>query len=665
MKTQQIKKISIILLLSIALNLINNSAVFALKKSDSARILDNYKDSQKEMIFNSNYGLNEEDLEVFKKAEKVRVYDFIKDRMEDKTEDTKKTLQYYSDKKLTLEGLLEQLDWDIEDKKVQITKMNVKIGSLLSNITKTKKEITEIEEKILENRKVLLDYMVGVYKTQNTIYEDGKVDALKMILLDWWNIWDILTDYNFKNLLETTGNKLIAKHRDYTVELVEKKWQLWKQINQTRKNKRETELTKKTLEEKRQTKEKLLKLTWGREALFKKYVKEQIKKEREMRIKYLTAKLSFDKVQDELAIKYECPNLFRVNTEAITNVSDKCISLERIIRNESKLKDSKEHVQLEWPIMPEYGLSSYYRDKQYLNRFGSTHDAIDIVAPQWTEIKAPADAYVLYVKPAKDESYSFVALKHADWLVTVYGHLSKSLVSQYDFVKKWQVFAYSWGEPLSKWAGLMTTWAHLHFEVLKDEVAKDPLTYLDLTVLKLEQIPHSKYIYKYYDDFKKRFWDEDLPESNLVFNIDWESEIERQKNFIRIYWANGFNNWNIWVEEAQEAHIDSSFVMCVWLAETWLWTRLKTRNNVWNVWNTDSWATKEFDSPRLWIYWMAMTFNNKFLKNHNTISSLSRYWNSDGTIYASSSANWHNNIIKCMSSLKGEYVPDDYNFRTK
>jgi peptidoglycan hydrolase CwlO-like protein len=62
--------------------------------------------------------------------------------------------------------------------------MNVKIGSLLSNITKTKKEITEIEEKILENRKVLLDYMVGVYKTQNTIYEDGKVDALKMILLD-------------------------------------------------------------------------------------------------------------------------------------------------------------------------------------------------------------------------------------------------------------------------------------------------------------------------------------------------------------------------------------------------------------------------------------------------------------------------------------------------
>jgi hypothetical protein len=110
MKTQQIKKISIILLLSIALNLINNSAVFALKKSDSARILDNYKDSQKEMIFNSNYGLNEEDLEVFKKAEKVRVYDFIKDRMEDKTEDTKKTLQYYSDKKLTLEGLLEQLD---------------------------------------------------------------------------------------------------------------------------------------------------------------------------------------------------------------------------------------------------------------------------------------------------------------------------------------------------------------------------------------------------------------------------------------------------------------------------------------------------------------------------------------------------------------------------
>jgi hypothetical protein len=151
----------------------------------------------------------------------------------------------------------------------------------------------------------------------------------------------------------------------------------------------------------------------------------------------------------------------------------------------------------------------------------------------------------------------------------------------------------------------------------------------------------------------------------MVFNIEWENEIERQKFLLNKYASKEFNDWEMWVEEAEEAHVDSSFIMCIWLAETWLWRHLKTENNVWNVWNTDSWATKSFEKPRYGVYWMAETFNNKFLKNHQSISELSRYWNPDGTIYASSSANWHNNIIKCMSAIKWEYVPDDYNFRTK
>ncbi|MDQ7023110.1 MAG: hypothetical protein Q9M97_06320 [Candidatus Gracilibacteria bacterium] len=107
--------------------------------------------------------------------------------------------------------------------------------------------------------------------------------------------------------------------------------------------------------------------------------------------------------------------------------------------------------------------------------------------------------------------------------------------------------------------------------------------------------------------------------------------------------------------------------MCVGLAETGLGKNLKTPNNVGNVGNTDSGATKYFTSPNQGIAAMTQTFNNKYLSQYDEIRLLSRYGNLDDKkpIYASSPDNWHNNIISCMSFIKGRYISDSYNFRLK
>ncbi len=60
---------------------------------------------------------------------------------------------------------------------------------------------------------------------------------------------------------------------------------------------------------------------------------------------------------------------------------------------------------------------------------------------------------------------------------------------------------------------------------------------------------------------------------------------------------------------------------------------------------------------------MSKTFNNQFLSKYMKLSELSRWGNDTGSIYASSNANWHNNIVKCLSALKGRFVEDDYHFR--
>ena len=92
--------------------------------------------------------------------------------------------------------------------------------------------------------------------------------------------------------------------------------------------------------------------------------------------------------------------------------------------------------------------------------------------------------------------------------------------------------------------------------------------------------------------------------------------------------------------------------MYIGLSETTLGNHLKTPYNIGNVGNTDSGATITFSSAREGITWMAKTFNNKFLGQYTKVSQLSRWGNPDGLIYASSSSNWHDNTIRCLSALK-------------
>jgi hypothetical protein len=174
-----------------------------------------------------------------------------------------------------------------------------------------------------------------------------------------------------------------------------------------------------------------------------------------------------------------------------------------------------------------------------------------------------------------------------------------------------------------------------------------------------------KYQYKFEEDFRVRKWYDyaKAKDSGRVFNLNWATEVERQKDLIERYTHPDFRNWEMWVEESLNWSIDPTFSMCVWLAETGLWRNSLTKNNVWNIWNNDRWDKRVIDTPRLWVIAMINTFNNRYLGHHTEIQQLSRYWNKDGTIYASDPIHWHSNVTKCMSSIKGYYVPDNYNFR--
>ncbi len=103
-------------------------------------------------------------------------------------------------------------------------------------------------------------------------------------------------------------------------------------------------------------------------------------------------------------------------------------------------------------------------------RNGSMHEGVDIAAPAGTPIHA-ADRGVVEFAGQLHGYGNTVIIRHDDEYVTVYAHNLVNLVHEGDHVGAGQVIA-------QIGTSGHATGANLHFEVRRDNIARDPLTYL-------------------------------------------------------------------------------------------------------------------------------------------------------------------------------------------
>ncbi|MDP2090291.1 MAG: peptidoglycan DD-metalloendopeptidase family protein [Candidatus Gracilibacteria bacterium] len=646
------------------------SWAYALSSEQKGSILERFKQRQYELLFESSLGdATSEFSDIIKVGKKINLYENIGDKARRDKEEIMEKNKLVLEKITSLEDSIKLLDEDINNTLLKVNKINETIINTKNQIKNNNRVIKELNTRIEENMEIMLEYMVYIYKKGNTAYDKDKIDNIKSILLNDENIGDVINDLYFKGLIQITGKNLIDKHRKYINKLYIQKLDLEKQEETLKKLRKMGIIEKKELDDKKVFKERILEVSKGQQIFYEKYVKDKIDLEKKLQIEKFKQKIKFNSIKDEMLKKYNCEYVdISINSDKSIGLNEKCLDINKLIYSESKLQSSdEEKINIfDWPIEPSKGISAYFRDASYKKILGSEHDAIDIVANQSTPIKAPADGYVIYIEKPLTNDYSYVAIKHYNGYITVYGHLNEVNVEQFDFVKKGDVFAYSGGQYGTKGAGYMTTGPHLHFEVYKDKQYIDPLTVLDTSFLSFNKLPE-KYRFKYYSDFRSRkgYEYKDINENSITFRLVGVTEIERQKYLLSKYAIQPFKDWQMWVDEALDGNIDPSFAMCVGLAESTLGKYLKTPYNIGNVGNTDSGSTYSFPNARSGIYWMIKTFNNKYLGEYTSVSQLSRYGNKDPNkpIYASSSTNWHNNIIKCLSHLKGTYVHDDYNFR--
>lgn len=632
----------------------SNQALW-MSKEFSWKVLDNFKEKQKVLLFENVPFLNQDDSIVFNKDWDIADFETTIEKIETQKDRFKEKKKEIKIQRFTLAQAIIDLDNDIKETEASIEDIKRSILDNEKNIEEYVQKIRELQLKINDSKKTILEYLSYIYSKWDMVYDWEKVDLIKSIVLNEWNVSDIFNDIYLKSLIEATWQNFIENYRALVADYYAATEELKIQKYENTRLKNSLSIRKNDLSEQKKYKEELLEATKWQEALFNKFIMAQQSRQDSVKEQIQAVEQDFNKNFSKIAEKYKCSGVDfsslqsswneesdswsqdesstesqdEVDTEhqdaQINNAPSgpedpECVKIRKYFDLEKKLKDypAASPNIFNWPVKWHRWISAFFRDPGYREALWSDHDAIDIRVSQWTDITAPAAWYVIFVNAPASWNYAYVALKHADWMVTVYGHISEVLVKQNDFVKPGQVFARSWWARWTPWAGPMTSWPHLHFEVRKYKSPVDPLNYLDLTTLNYNDLSE-KYKVKYLRDLQNRYWNRANVSKYQKFFIEWNSEVERQKNFLAKYATASFNNWNMWVEEWVNAKIDPSFLMCVWLAESSLGNHLKTWYNVWNVWNVDSGWTYTFDSPREWVYRMTKTFNNRFLRQYNTM----------------------------------------------
>jgi murein DD-endopeptidase MepM/ murein hydrolase activator NlpD len=129
--------------------------------------------------------------------------------------------------------------------------------------------------------------------------------------------------------------------------------------------------------------------------------------------------------------------------------------------------DSGSPPALRWPLTTIHVLIG----SPFGARWGKPHEGIDLPAPVGTPVFAAADGRVVYAGAGIRGYGNLIVLKHAGDLLTAYAHNSVLLVSQGQSVRSGDRIA------LVGQSG-HATGPHLHFEVRRGQIPRDPMSYL-------------------------------------------------------------------------------------------------------------------------------------------------------------------------------------------
>ena len=332
-----------------------------------------------------------------------------------------------------LDNKMAEIELDIEGTKLEMEQTELELRSLELEIAKKDQQINQSQDRLS--------------KLIKTIDQQGSKNTLEIILMND-SFSDFLNDVEYLNNVSSAVRDGLEDLKDLKASLEEQQQTLNHKREQLAELQQVLADKKYNLDQEKENKNFILEQTQLSESEYQ-------------------ALLADAKKEQEQA-NAEISQLERT-------VRQKLAQLEASRPKNNQNKPNSTSVFI-WPV-PKNRINAYFHDPDYPFRNVFEHPAVDIRAAQGTPIVAAADGYVAAAKDA-GMGYSYIMIVHDNGLATVYGHVSKIVVKEEDYVTAGQLIGYSGGTPGTPGAGKMTTGPHLHFEVRLNGIPVDPLAYL-------------------------------------------------------------------------------------------------------------------------------------------------------------------------------------------
>ncbi len=421
------------------------------------------------------------------------------DKLNKKVKSLTKALEPIQREKQTLNGEIDLLNSQITESKNKIKSVEYQIAETQISLKGLIYNLRQSEAELNVQRDVALDYILMVYREDEKFrdYFNNGSSTFKLLLADS-SVGESLLGQEYSNIMEKTGREVFYSLHQKKLALDEKRQSVQEKQASLEDLNQSLNEERRIMEENRQTKKDLLEQTQGKEEQYQQLLEESLKQQLESAIQIQNMKENIEFIDEKLKLLDESLAQAQQLTDAEAKIED-LKEVENVVNGIDQTANGEENpiegtqsdtparrAFFNWPVPP-VAITAYFHDETYPKRWG-IHQAIDIRAKQFTEIHAPANAYVFQ---AKDNGigYSYIILAHKNKLITVYGHVTEFRVKAGDVVKEGDVIGLTGGTPGTKGAGWQTTGPHLHFEVWHDGAQVDPLDWLPVEMLPLENIP--------------------------------------------------------------------------------------------------------------------------------------------------------------------------------